>query len=281
LSSATAIDFLVVGHVTRDLVDGGWNGGGAALYSSAAASRLGLRAAVLTRAESDGDLRDVPPDISVYRLPSSATTTFRNLYEGSHRTQQVTAVGATIGRGDIPDDLPDVPLVLLAPVLGEVDPAIRRGFGGRVAIAAQGWLRTRSGEDVVHAPWQADEALTNAVAIFASTEDAAPDELPALVRHWRSKVPIVVLTEGPRGGTIFLRDSERAIPVFPARQVDPTGAGDVFAAAFLARYVETSDPYEAAEFAAAAAACSVEGVGISTIPDRDMIAVRRREGAVG
>lgn len=281
MAASDTIDFLVVGHITRDLVEEGWRCGGAALYASATADKLGLRAAILTRAASDEDLRDVPTSVTVYRLPSRATTEFRNIYEGPHRTQQMTAKGADIGPEDVPAKVTGSRTVLLGPVIGEIDPVVRSRFSGRVAVGAQGWLRTATGRNVRYAPWRADKALRGTEAVFASTEDAPASEMPALVFRWRGAVPIVIVTEGPRGGTLYLTDSETAIPRFPAREVDPTGAGDVFAAAFLARYVETSDPYEAAEFAAAAAACSVEGTGISAIPDRDMIAARRREGAVG
>jgi sugar/nucleoside kinase (ribokinase family) len=53
--------------------------------------------------------------------------------------------------------------------------------------------------------------------------------------------------------------------------VDPTGAGDVFAAAFLVRYHESGNPLEAAAFAACAASCVVEGVGASTLGDREEV----------
>jgi sugar/nucleoside kinase (ribokinase family) len=56
--------------------------------------------------------------------------------------------------------------------------------------------------------------------------------------------------------------------------VDPTGAGDVFAAAFLVRYQETNDPLEAAAFAACAASCAVEGVSVTSLGDRGEV-VRR------
>jgi ATP-dependent Clp protease ATP-binding subunit ClpA len=50
---------------------------------------------------------------------------------------------------------------------------------------------------------------------------------------------------------------------------DPTGAGDVFAAAFLIQLGETGDALEAARFAACVAAGSVEGRGASQIPTRE------------
>jgi sugar/nucleoside kinase (ribokinase family) len=69
------------------------------------------------------------------------------------------------------------------------------------------------------------------------------------------------------------------VPSLPTEEIDPTGAGDVFAAAFLVRYHETGNPLEAAAFGACAAACVVEGLGLTTLGDRHEIARRlaRRE----
>ena len=54
----------------------------------------------------------------------------------------------------------------------------------------------------------------------------------------------------------------------PCIEMDPTGAGDVFATAFLLRYQETGDPLEAAAFGSCAASCVVEGLGASQLGDR-------------
>ena len=50
------------------------------------------------------------------------------------------------------------------------------------------------------------------------------------------------------------------------KEVDPTGAGDVFAAAFFIRLYQTRDPWEAARFATQLASISVTRPGISGIP---------------
>jgi len=81
-------------------------------------------------------------------------------------------------------------------------------------------------------------------------------------------MPLVALTRGWRGLTLLTRDGVHDVPSLPRPEKDPTGAGDVFAAAFLVRYQESSDPLEAAAFAACAASCAVEGVGTTTLGDR-------------
>jgi sugar/nucleoside kinase (ribokinase family) len=53
--------------------------------------------------------------------------------------------------------------------------------------------------------------------------------------------------------------------------MDPTGAGDVFSAAFLIRLAETGDPCEAARFANVAASFSIEAPGVSGIPTRRQV----------
>ena len=83
---------------------------------------------------------------------------------------------------------------------------------------------------------------------------------------------MIALTRGWRGLTLLTRQGTGTrCPPCHDREVDPTGAGDVFAAAFLVRYQETGDPLEAAAFGACAASCAVEGVGASTLGDRDEV----------
>jgi sugar/nucleoside kinase (ribokinase family) len=87
------------------------------------------------------------------------------------------------------------------------------------------------------------------------------DYLPARSRIGRSL--------SDRGGK-----AEIAIPAYSAEPVDLTGAGDVFATAFLVRYHETHNPIEAGRFAHATAACAIEGEGTGSIPTRERLLAR-------
>ena len=80
--------------------------------------------------------------------------------------------------------------------------------------------------------------------LFLSQHDL-PDA-DARARELLAVVPIVALTRGWRGVTLVTRDGVHDVPSLPRAEKDPTGAGDVFAAAFLVRYQETDDPLEAA-----------------------------------
>jgi len=57
--------------------------------------------------------------------------------------------------------------------------------------------------------------------------------------------------------------------------VDPTGAGDIFAAAFFIRYRESADVIEAARFANACAALSVRKAGLAGVPTRSAVEARQ------
>jgi sugar/nucleoside kinase (ribokinase family) len=50
------------------------------------------------------------------------------------------------------------------------------------------------------------------------------------------------------------------------REVDPTGAGDIFAAVYFALCQATGDPFAAAEPAVALASASVERQNLASIP---------------
>src|SRR4030042_5420077 len=136
-------DFLVVGHLVQDKVARGYRLGGTAAYASLTAHRLGLRTAILTRAAADLDLSSLPPDIEVHRLPSPQTTVFENTYSGGHRTQYVWARAKAIAAADVPPELAAARIVLLGPVVAEVEDEGARCFErSLVGGGAQGWLRT-------------------------------------------------------------------------------------------------------------------------------------------
>jgi sugar/nucleoside kinase (ribokinase family) len=129
------------------------------------------------------------------------------------------------------------------------------------------------GEVEPAAPWLIGDI------VFVSEEDVTE---PEAVASWLRYVPLVVLTCGARGFTVFDDDGRHDFAAVPVREVDPTGAGDVFAAAFLVRWRETGgDLGETARFAAAAAALSVQGVGLQGIARREQIEALLAAGAAG
>lgn len=265
----SAPDFVSVGHVTLDRFGGSVRPGGAALYAAVTAQRLGASAGILTSHGRDFPLELVPPRIEVVNVPSGRTTTFTHGGEsGRERTLTCPQLAGPITAGDVPEDWAGAPLVLLAPVLNELDPALVAAFGeGAVAAAAQGWLRGRTADGrVVPTRWgSAPLVLSRIQALFLSGEDIRAEAAEAA--EWYQRVPVGAITAGRRGALLFVNGERYEVPAHAAREVDPTGAGDVFAAAFLLHYDRDGNPWDAAAAAACAAALSVEGPAFSAIPD--------------
>lgn len=74
-------------------------------------------------------------------------------------------------------------------------------------------------------------------------------------------VTAVAVTLGERGALVADGSGSWRVPAPEVEVVDATGAGDVFAAAFLTEWMEDRDVQRAGRFAVAASAISVEGAG--------------------
>ena len=81
---------------------------------------------------------------------------------------------------------------------------------------------------------------------------------------------LVILKRGKHGSYLITPDQRTAIPAVKANAVDSTGAGDSYAGAFLAYFIETGDLERSGYFAAKVAAGTVSGLGaIDPIPYRN------------
>jgi sugar/nucleoside kinase (ribokinase family) len=271
-------DFVVVGHVTRDIVEDGWRRGGTPTFAAVQADRFGLAVGVVTRTAGDVDLEALLPFAQIADAGSAVTTTFQNTYAGGERTQHIRAVASPIDPGDVPEEWRAASIVLLGPVFGEIAPGFAETFAREslIGVSAQGWLRSADAEGrVQHRPWYGEPFWSNCGVLFVSDEDLADG--PAELARWSADVAIVAMTESWRGARVYADGRWRRMDSFPEAEVDPTGAGDTFATGFLIRLHETGDVGESARFGAAAASLSVGGVGASAIPARAEVEERMRQ----
>lgn len=72
---------------------------------------------------------------------------------------------------------------------------------------------------------------------------------------------IIALKQGSRGCTVYMKDMEFSLGVYKVDQVDATGAGDSFDAAFLCGLLENKSLMECAKIATAAAALNTSAFG--------------------
>jgi sugar/nucleoside kinase (ribokinase family) len=208
---------------------------------------------------------------------SPSTTSFENQYRDGNRTQRVVSRGDPLRRDDVPPEWCDAAVVLIGPVFGEAPPDLADVFSERslVGVSAQGWLRELDDAgNVRKCEWTGPPFWRDADVVFVSDEDLDGDE--TLLARWAAEAPVVVMTRSRRGALVCSGGAWQQIDAFPRDEVDPTGAGDTFATAFLIRLHETGDLAEATRFGAAAASVSVGGVGAAAIPDRSQIEAHMR-----
>eukprot|EP00667_Euglena_gracilis_P015937 EG_transcript_16607 len=284
-AAGEAPDVLLVGHVARDLLGpdarGPYRLGGTVSFAAVTAFRLGRRPTVVTRAGPDVDLAELRAVAEVLALPSATTTTYANVYTAAGRTQYCYTPAGAIEAADLPATLRHPRAVLLGPIANEVADDLASAFSPETVMAAvpQGWMRRfRDDGRVYHEVWEsAGKVLPHLAMLILSLEDLDGD-LSRLDPVF-PLVPLVVLTEYRDGSTIFRHAPGHStahverihVPPRPAVEVDPTGAGDVFAAAFLIRWQETRDAVQAARFANVAASFSIEQPGVGGIPARRQV----------
>lgn len=250
MSSYTRVDYLVIGHISRDLTDHRSVPGGTALYSALAAQALGCQVAIVTSVSLDYDVASLLPGIAVQVVPSKETTTFRNTYEGSHREQTIYKVASRLKPKDVPDEWRRASIVHLGPVADEIDPQMIKLFSNSViGVTPQGWYRRWNADGRVYADeWHDAEGILP----FTAAVILSPEDIPNLdqIEELRKAAPIVVLTRQEHGCDVYFQDTVRELPAPVVTEVEPTGAGDIFAAAFLIRLHQTKgNPWESAEFA--------------------------------
>lgn len=276
------VDILLIGNVTRDLVDEHdfehYRLGGTVTFAAVVADRLGRRPTVITRAAPETDLSAMPASAQIHLLPSTTTTTFANIYTPHGRVQYCYTPAPPISAADIPTEIRAPDIVLLGPIADEITDDVPAIFAASTVVAAvpQGWMRRWDERGRVHSKqWASARAiLPHLDALILSLEDIDYEweRLAPAFDH----VPLIVVTEYRDGSTVFERQAdgsihETKIPPRPAQEVDPTGAGDIFTTAFLIHLEETSDPMQAARFGNVAASMSVEHVGTTGIPTREAI----------
>jgi sugar/nucleoside kinase (ribokinase family) len=276
-------DFLAIGHVARDEFEGEatWRLGGTALYAAATAARLGTRAALVTRvgpAEKAAlEERCAQLGIALRALPSSATTTFGFRYVDGRRFMRLKARARGISPSDLPPEWRQARAVVLGSVAHELDRSL---FGttspSATVLVAQGYLREWSADGAIRPrEWDdADEIVPRVAAVVLSEDDVAGDL--SAPRGWARNGRVYV-TLAERGVLVLDHGSETTVPGYAVeRVVDPTGAGDAFAAGLAIALADGRPPDDCARFANAVASFAVEGVGMESLADHARVQARMR-----
>lgn len=266
LAPLEPIDYLVIGHITRDLTPNGPRAGGTASYAALTAKALGLRVGIVTSWGADVPqtaLRHIP----IVNYAADHSSTFENIYTAKGRIQIIHHLAAPLDYHLIPEPWRSAGIVHLGPVAREVEPGLVRRFpNALVGLTPQGWLRNWDDKGHISpAEWpEASFMLQNASVAVLSIEDLAGDE--NRIEEFASASRILVVTEGSAGARVYWNGDVRRVRAPVVTEVEATGAGDIFAAAYFMRLNATRDPWEAARFANQIAAISVTRTGLESIP---------------
>lgn len=306
---------LVVGHASRDVVvddPRGWRLGGSVVYVALTLARLGIAArAVIGLDETSADARELDllseARVEINRRVFETAPVMRNIETPTGRRQECVAIGPSMHPRDVPAEWQTASTWALVPILGEIAGPTWANLPPPDAFVVLGWqglLReARAGGATLSRPPGPDALLERADLTVVSGDDLRPagpdsadpaepadppDSLARLAALFPRPGQRLIVTSSARGGTLLARTSRGwATVAYPAAMVrgarDPTGAGDVFLAAYLATLVDEElvpirlRPRPAAAlawrlgFAATVATMSIGGLGVRAIPTRDAV----------
>lgn len=258
--------------------------GGTVTFASITARNLGQRVGIITAAPHEIRVLPLYHGIDIRGPETKVATIFENIYQPWGREQFVRAVAPVIRENDVPEEwrgeAGGIEIVHLGPVAQECDPGLVKLFPGAIiGLTPQGFMREWQNNGRVQPsewPW-AKQLLPHLSALVLSTEDLPKTPRgQEILQEFIAFCPLVALTQGPKGSTIFQSGQVTRVPAYPAQEIEPTGAGDVYATAFLLHLRKSGDPIASARFANAAAACNIEKSGATGVPTLAEVEERMR-----
>jgi sugar/nucleoside kinase (ribokinase family) len=251
----------VIGNVARDLVDGGPPRiGGGPFYAAQALRLVRVTSRVLTKcAEEDRDV--LLPDLLALGVPvewraAGTTATFQLDYDGDRRRVTMAAVGDVWTHDEveawIAAALDGAEWVHVAPLARTDFPAetLAALAGGRLlSFDGQGLVRPgRAGEVRLDADFDRDVLARLHVLKLAEEEAITVLERIDEASVAALGVPEVLVTLGPQGSLVFAGGPPVHVQAI-AVDADPTGAGDMFMAAYVTARSQGLLPVDAARSA--------------------------------
>jgi sugar/nucleoside kinase (ribokinase family) len=249
--------------------------GGVTIYSGITYRRHGINTRVVTNvATRDQEVikRLEQESIVACNGPTEFTTFFKNMIDDEgKRSQNVWQQAASINREQVIENLKAVDFVHLGPLYpSDIDVRAIELFDRLkhfVILDVQGLVRTVKNKIVYPA---ASKYLPEAMRV-AHIVKANRQEYESIIAFFRTdllglmrqfNINEFVVTAGHEGG--FVRTLRAGQISYPAAKVtsneDPTGAGDIFLAAYvIGRYLKQRPIAEACKYAAKLAARQIEG----------------------
>jgi sugar/nucleoside kinase (ribokinase family) len=251
--------------------------GGSALFVSSAAGYLGANVGIIGNIGEDYPsnvlswLKNHGLKLNLLKKTKGPSTRFRIGYDHGSRRLWLLHAGRSVESTWIGGRVEGLHL---GPVFNEISESLVRSLRkkcGFMSLDIQGLVRkvNRSGEVQVLRR-NLDSVLRMCDLVKASLDEAksknsSRDHQVILDRFLAKGPKYAIITLGAKGSLLGIRNSKTfLIPAFPDKSIkDPTGAGDVYAGAWLTSYLRTKDPVWAASVGSAFGSLASQRTGLS------------------
>lgn len=270
---------LVIGAITRSKAKYSENDirerfSGGAMWGGRAGAYLGLDTTVLTIGADDieggmDELKKLGAD--VIRVPREKSTNFHNDYSGEKRKLYVQSfTEKPLATSELPQNLAEFNCIVLIPIFHELSPELLTNIPDSclVLLDPSGFFRKTEDPNeeglypVVPNDWEDIHKYAGVIDILKlSNEDIEEIKFPEGVSSDQQKAehlhshgfPLVILTRAGKptlivGQTLPLEEVS-TLKIDEGVDLDPAGAGEVFAVSFMYKYSLTHDPIASVKFA--------------------------------
>jgi len=213
-------------------------------------ARLGVRTTLVGnvgrdfKSDFESDLKRYGVDSIIYESQQSGGFFLR--YFGDKGERELTLLGEAGPIKGFPEELETADWIVVAPILGEVDLAymekIKERTSARIFLDPQGILRYSDNGVIGHRKMEETERIISLCDIVKPNEleckvltgiDPREDyRTPAeMLKSWGAGLVIITLAE--LGSVIYDGDNFFKVPAYATNALDPTGAGDTYAAGYM------------------------------------------------
>ena len=241
-----------------------------------------MRAAVLTSASPDLRSRTCFTDIDVQLVPSRRTTQMRNVYSEGPRRQFVPQRASPLIVGPPAEEWKQTPIVLLGPVMGELEEPFAQALSPiaarhrRAGLAAPRRPRQPRATDHAGGLPRPPDAPSCPRSVPFGRGHPAGRSAPALT-YWSDHVQIIAFTRGYNGADICVRGNWRHIDAFPAERRRPDGRGRRLRRGLPHPHLGKRRRLESDPLRHLRRVLLVEGEGINAVPTREQVEARLKE----